>query len=417
MRLTIKTKLLGSFGAVLVLLAGAGYAGIASLKDSNDRMTGFSQGPFIQVEQALRVQNGVTDIRRAVARAVTNGPTEAEKLGHDVDATWKAIDASIEKLLAAMPEASRPKIDELKAALAEVKTAAADALQLSAKVDLSIGSTLFDTTRPTYDALLAKLDGLRTRLVAENKEGAAEAIGHLLEVQQYMLRSRMQAVAAVTRTDINKIRETAATFAGNDPNLKAMLEAIGQMRAGAIHADDLAAIRSDWDKYYGELRAYVDRGLENNLSRTMEIINTRLIPASHKAVERIDAMNADATATAVGAVRASEETYASTRAMLLALVVGALGLGVAAAVWMSLSISRGLARSVKLAEDIGAGDLTQTVEAKGQDEIGDLLRAMNAMGDKLREIVSDVISSASQVAAGSQQSAATAEQLSQGATE
>ncbi|WP_244493091.1 methyl-accepting chemotaxis protein [Aureimonas sp. AU20] len=81
------------------------------------------------------------------------------------------------------------------------------------------------------------------------------------------------------------------------------------------------------------------------------------------------------------------------------------------------NITRRLSGSVAVAEAIGRGDLSQRIEPKGSDEIGDLQRAMTAMNAKLREIVGEVSSSAAMVATGSGQSAATAESLSSGSTE
>ncbi|SDO24447.1 methyl-accepting chemotaxis protein, partial [Aureimonas jatrophae] len=97
----------------------------------------------------------------------------------------------------------------------------------------------------------------------------------------------------------------------------------------------------------------------------------------------------------------------------LAVVVVLLGAG---AVLIASTVGP-LNRAVDMARRIGAGDLTYRTQAKGRDEIGDLLRSMNAMSVQLSQIVSDVIGSAAQVAAGSRQSAATAEQLSSGSSE
>ncbi|WP_062212930.1 methyl-accepting chemotaxis protein [Aureimonas sp. AU12] len=98
----------------------------------------------------------------------------------------------------------------------------------------------------------------------------------------------------------------------------------------------------------------------------------------------------------------------------LAILVGTLIL-----LWLLADrlVRRPIDRSLKLVESIGSGDLTQTIEARSRDEIGDLQRALGSMSSRLREIVSDVRSSADQVASGSTQSAATADQLSSGSTE
>ncbi|MET0259345.1 MAG: methyl-accepting chemotaxis protein [Methylobacterium sp.] len=82
-----------------------------------------------------------------------------------------------------------------------------------------------------------------------------------------------------------------------------------------------------------------------------------------------------------------------------------------------LVVTQRVRQASGLAKAISAGDLSQRVEAKAQDEIGDLLRAMNDMSAKLSETVGSVLGSAERVANGSALSTRTAEQLSSGSTE
>ena len=103
--------------------------------------------------------------------------------------------------------------------------------------------------------------------------------------------------------------------------------------------------------------------------------------------------------------------------MLVSAVVASLVIGLIAAIWISLSISRGLGRAVGLAGAVAGGDLTQTITISSNDEIGDLVKSLNAMVEKLRRVVEEALTAASNVSAGSQELSASAEQLSQGATE
>ncbi|EYD74530.1 methyl-accepting chemotaxis sensory transducer [Rubellimicrobium mesophilum DSM 19309] len=98
----------------------------------------------------------------------------------------------------------------------------------------------------------------------------------------------------------------------------------------------------------------------------------------------------------------------------LGILVVALGLVAATARWM---IARPLSRAVTLAQAIGAGDMTRRLEVRSHDEVGDLLRAMNAMGVKLSDVVGSVLGSTGRLAEGSAEMAATAGQLNRGATE
>ncbi|HVX78207.1 MAG TPA: methyl-accepting chemotaxis protein [Bradyrhizobium sp.] len=116
------------------------------------------------------------------------------------------------------------------------------------------------------------------------------------------------------------------------------------------------------------------------------------------------------------AERANEE---GSRAefLLLVLILSSLVVAVVAAVWISFSISRALGRAVGLAGAVASGDLSRIIDVSSNDEIGDLIKSLNVMVEKLRQIVAEALTAAQNVSAGSQELSASAEQLSQGATE
>jgi methyl-accepting chemotaxis protein len=142
--------------------------------------------------------------------------------------------------------------------------------------------------------------------------------------------------------------------------------------------------------------------------------------------------------------------------MLVSVIVVSVLAGAVAAVWIALSIAHGLQKAIRLAEAVAIGDLSQTVTATTNDEVRDMVDAMNRMttnlrttakvadsiadGDltvkavplsdkdalglslermleKLRSVVADASAASDNVSSGSQELSATAEDLSQGATE
>jgi len=92
-----------------------------------------------------------------------------------------------------------------------------------------------------------------------------------------------------------------------------------------------------------------------------------------------------------------------------------------AAILASILISRMIARPISEAgailEQLAQGDLTQKMSATAKDEVGRMAVAMNAMIERLCQVVGEVSEAASQVALGSTQMSDTAQQLSQGASE
>ena len=149
-------------------------------------------------------------------------------------------------------------------------------------------------------------------------------------------------------------------------------------------------------------------------------------------------------------------TYASTRDVLIGVAAGSLLIALTAAIWLALSISKGLSKIVTLAEAVAIGDLNKSVEITSNDEIKDLIETVNRMsanlratagiadqiadGDltvqpkplsekdtlglalermaqRLRNVVGNALQASGNVSSGSQELSATAEQVSQGATE
>jgi len=152
----------------------------------------------------------------------------------------------------------------------------------------------------------------------------------------------------------------------------------------------------------------------------------------------------------------SNEDSRRAQLILIVLIVVSLIAAAISAVWISINISRSLAKAVGLADAVAIGDLSQKIDASSNDEIGDLVKSLNAMTvnlnktaavaneisqgnlmveakplsdkdtlglalqrmvEKLRQIVSEALTAAQNVSAGSQELSASAEQLSQGATE
>ncbi|MDF0516784.1 methyl-accepting chemotaxis protein [Bradyrhizobium yuanmingense] len=188
--------------------------------------------------------------------------------------------------------------------------------------------------------------------------------------------------------------------AAASPEGKKLLERFGVAYAhmNAVQDEALKTARTDRAKAAERSMAEVRKALDEAMEAAdAYIVNSRKNMASQAAQAHADGDRA--------------------HLMLIAFVVASLAIGLVAAIWISISISRGLGRAVGLAGSVAAGDLTQTIKVSSNDEIGDLTKSLNAMVENLRRIVSEALTAAQNVSAGSQELSASAEQLSQGATE
>jgi methyl-accepting chemotaxis protein len=113
----------------------------------------------------------------------------------------------------------------------------------------------------------------------------------------------------------------------------------------------------------------------------------------------------------------ADQTYLSTRNVLIAVACIGVVVAIAFAMWVMVSVSAGLKKIAHATETVAAGDLTQTVTVQSNDEVRDVVNTVNLMVERLRGVVGDAISASSNVSSGSQELSSTAEQMSQGASE
>ncbi|MDP9902799.1 methyl-accepting chemotaxis protein [Variovorax ginsengisoli] len=170
--------------------------------------------------------------------------------------------------------------------------------------------------------------------------------------------------------------------------------------------DDLALI--------GKMKAAGDHAGANQLADTRYY--TALV-AYRKAVQQIsDHQRAQIDAMA----QQIQQNHQNGRLILVVLAVAALLLSALCAWRLTVGIVQPLRGAVTLAEKVAGGDLASQVDADSRDEVGQLLRALQAMQTSLRSIVgqvrvgTDTIATASrEIAAGNQDlSSRTEEQAS-----
>jgi methyl-accepting chemotaxis protein len=122
---------------------------------------------------------------------------------------------------------------------------------------------------------------------------------------------------------------------------------------------------------------------------------------------------ADSVATLVQ--KSGDGLNSETRSMNLTLMgttLAALAVGIFVAIFLSRRISAATQSILVRAEAIAAGDLTrEELKTQGDDELGDLTKAINQMQSSLRTLIQSMRSTAEQVAAASEELSATSQQI------
>lgn len=107
----------------------------------------------------------------------------------------------------------------------------------------------------------------------------------------------------------------------------------------------------------------------------------------------------------------------STRYGVVIFSIIAVIIAILLAVFISGSIVNPLKDGVNFAKELSEGNLMASIDCKTNDEIGDLCNALSEMSNKLKTIVSEIISGADNIASASLQMSSTSQTLSQGSSE
>ncbi|MET4389235.1 methyl-accepting chemotaxis protein [Bradyrhizobium sp. F1.4.3] len=285
--------------------------------------------------------------------------------------------------------------------------------------------------RFTVKAKLASAFGLVIVLSMVAGGVAYMKLGDMMTTADSMVlrAKRMEKAMEVEKDILVQLRAEKNAIIGNDSEIEQAAADAAKRREGALKTkDEVYALASEAGRKlldgfavaYAKMNAYQEETIR--LAKTDKVKATeRSMNEGRKIVnDALESMGAYVENTkkqmADQAVQSKDEGH-QAQFMLMTLLGVSLMVAIGAALWISISISRSLGRAVGLAGAVAEGDLSQTIPSASNDEIGDLVRSLNAMVEKLRQIVAEALTAAQNVSAGSQELSASAEQLSQGATE
>jgi methyl-accepting chemotaxis protein len=115
--------------------------------------------------------------------------------------------------------------------------------------------------------------------------------------------------------------------------------------------------------------------------------------------------------------KGARSSYITAASVLFIFAACVIAFAAGLSYFLKKSITKPLSKGVFLAQRIGDGALGIEIGAIPEDETGDLLRAIKTMAERLREIIGQAQSVASDMASASRQLNGSSEQMSQGASE
>lgn len=103
--------------------------------------------------------------------------------------------------------------------------------------------------------------------------------------------------------------------------------------------------------------------------------------------------------------------YIDSRITVILITIFVFIVAIVFGILMSLAISRRLKKIVIFSKALGDGDLTQKVDVKFKDEIGEVARALNKAKDNIKLLISEIVNSSSEVSSTSRGLSTTIEEV------
>nr|WP_047230354.1 methyl-accepting chemotaxis protein [Pseudomonas brassicacearum] len=379
-------------GFVLVLLLTAVVAaiGVWSLQTISYRFDG--------LKQMSSLNSGLLKVRLLEQEyALRSDPKTVDALRLGVDGLIAQANE-----LKAQSAANVPVMNDVEQALAAYRKAFDEFVELSQSKDLALemASWSVSSVANNLDVLQAGLadDGAYTLKESEGKEGGEfiQQANQVSEVSRLMLQAMNEA-----RVRLDQSRKGSEE--GGQGTIEQAEQAMKQAEVLKTAVKD-PGYQTVLNEVAGHIAGFNEKLAEyTGLLAQEKIVYQQLHERASQVVERVD----QAYTAEDGAMQTElkKNSLLIIGSSALALLVGLI------AAWVITRLIVGPLRSViRVAQQIASGDLSATVQVTRQDEIGQLMLAMQQMGAGLSSIVSGLQAGIEQLANSAQSLSAVTEQ-------
>lgn len=232
----------------------------------------------------------------------------------------------------------------------------------------------------------------------------------------HMARAEKNLLLSSTPEEREKYRASVSQFSGLvDENI--------EKARPLIHTDEGRALLVKFDSTWKDRKEVVDQILALAAKDRPEEKRSSVELSFGLGRQRADAVESALgqlvdikEANAKNVAAETDDTYHRSRAFMLAMVGGGVLIGIGLGVFISRSIARPLGQLAEAAKEISQGDLNQTVDYVGGDEVGSLAESFRALIQSLSQTVGEIRTIAGEVAAASQSISTASVQVSKGAS-
>ena len=382
-------KLGVGFVLVLLLTALVAAIGVWSLQTISQRFDG--------LKQMSSLNSGLLKVRLLEQEYALHGsPKTADALHAGVDGL-----VDLANQLKAASAANVPVMNDVEQSLGAYRKAFDEFVSLSQAKDLALemASWSVSSVANNLDVLQAGLadDGAYTLKDSEGKDGAQfiEQASQVSQVSRLMLQAMNEA-----RVRLDQSRKGDDSAQGKIEQASQALTQAEQLKT-TVKDEGYQTVLNE---VTGHIASFNDKLAEyTGLLEQEKTVYQQLHQRAAQVVERVDQAYVAEDQSMQAELKKNSLLILGSSA--LALLVGLI------AAWVITRLIVAPLRSViRVAQQIAAGDLSAKVEVTRRDEIGQLMQAMQQMGEGLSQIVSGLQAGIEQLATSAQSLSAVTEQ-------
>lgn len=199
----------------------------------------------------------------------------------------------------------------------------------------------------------------------------------------HMLHAEKNAIASTKTSDVTSSEAEVKDYRQKVLEAAEQTKKIGSAAAKASIEKFLSAWR-EWMPVQDQILQLATQDTAESKAQAETLSSGAGRDKAKAAVDTVDQIQDVGDQDMLNIVSEANTEYANSRNMLLIAAGFVLLISAAAGIWISLGVSRGLSKGVGLAQAVAIGDLDQQISTNTNDEIKDLIDAMNRMAANLR---------------------------------
>jgi len=386
MRATVKLKLGLTFAIIILFSMVMAGMSLSSLSDLNSSLNALVQGPMQRTQMSLDLQNMLTALGRAEKNLLlAETPEQSDRFQKEITRLRTELEAERDKLHEIASPQGKQKLDAF--------TIAWDKwLQVQDRVrDLATHDTSAEARelaekegRPAFERMAEPLrqltDRLQTETPSANLLRAVALGGQITDKLHAVERDELKLTDTANAQDMQRYQQRMeAALADVHTAQDALRRLIGDQDRPLF--DQFAGQLDKWAQLHGQILALAGKNSKHTAFDLSAGEGRQLVDQAESHMGEIVTLNKGFMTQAESE---AGRLYENAKLLLIIAVVASLLVAIGMGTWIALNIGRGLGRAVKLADGVALGDLDQQISVSSNDEIKDLVDALNRMTGNLK---------------------------------